>query len=112
VELLEVFCTSRIAAQSPEELITGKPWTEDGVTYFKLSALQEFLKRNNFNLYTRGQITERLKERNNGGEASRTYRFVDNNDQWKSVRVWHVPEMQRGEVDLPAVTFEEEDPPF
>jgi len=112
MELLEVFCTSRIAAHSPEELMTGKPWTEDGVTYFKLSSLQEFLKRNNFVQYTRGQITERLKEMNNGGETSRTYRFVDNNDQWKSVRVWHVPEMKRGEVDLPAVTFEEEDPPF
>jgi hypothetical protein len=28
------------------------------------------------------------------------------------VRVWCVPEMHRGEVDLPDVTFEPEDPPF
>ena len=112
VELLETFCTSRIQAHSPEELLTGKPWTEDGVTYFKLSSLQEFLKRNNFTLYTRGQITERLKEMNNGAESDKTYRFRDNNDSWKSVRVWFVPEMHRGEVDLPEVTFSPEDSPF
>ena len=31
---------------------------------------------------------------------------------WKSVRVWYVPEMNRGEVDLPEVTFEPEEAPF
>jgi hypothetical protein len=77
-----------------------------------LSALQEFLKRNNFTLYTRGQITERLKEINGGVEADKTYRFKDNRDRWKSVRVWYVPEMNRGEVDLPEVTFEPEEAPF
>ena len=111
-ELLENFCTSRIQARSPEELLTGKPYTDEGVTYFKLSSLQEYLKRNNFTHYTRGQITERLKEMNTGSESDKTYRFRDNSDNWKSVRVWFAPEMHRGEVDLPEVTFEEEDPPF
>ena len=111
-ELLENFCTSRIQARSPEELLTGKPYTDEGVTYFKLSSLQEYLKRNNFTHYTRGQITERLKEMNTGSESDKTYRFRDNSDNWNSVRVWFVPEMHRGEVDLPEVTFEEEDPPF
>jgi hypothetical protein len=111
-ELLENFCTSRIQARSPEELLTGKPYTDEGVTYFKLSSLQEYLKRNNFTHYTRGQITERLKEMNTGSESDKTYRFRDNSNNWKSVRVWFVPEMHRGEVDLPEVTFEEEDPPF
>ena len=112
VELLENFCTSRIQAHSPEELLTGKPWTEDGVTYFKLSSLQEFLKRSNFTHYTRGQITERLKEVNSGEGSDKTYRFRDNKDHWRSVRVWFVPEMHRGEVDLPEVSFQPEDPPF
>jgi hypothetical protein len=111
-ELLENFCTSRIQAHSPEELLTGKPWTDEGLTYFKLSSLQDYLKRNNFTQYTRGQITERLKEMNSGTDSDKTYRFRDNNDNWKSVRVWCVPEMHRGEVDLPEVTFEPEDPPF
>ena len=112
MELVETFCTSRISAHSAEELLTGKPWTEDGLTYFKLSALQEYLKRCGFTFYTRGQITERLKEMNDGIEADKTDRFKDNQDRRKSVRVWFVPEMNRGEVDLPEVTFEPEDPPF
>jgi len=111
-ELLEMYCTSRIKAQSPEELLTGKPWTDEGVTYFKLSGLQEFLKRHNFTSYNRGQVTERLKELNNGDASNRVYNFKDNKDKRKQVRVWHVPEMDKGEVDLPPVTFEEEEVPF
>jgi hypothetical protein len=111
-ELLEMFCTSRIKAQSPEELLTGKPWTDEGVTYFKLSGLQEFLKRHNFTSYTRGQVTERLKELNNGDASNKEYRFKDNKDNWKKVRVWFIPEIDKGEVDLPEVTFEEQDVPF
>lgn len=82
------------------------------MTYFKLSSLQDHLKRSNFTQYTRGQITERLKEMNGGGDCDKVYHFRDNNDNRKSVRVWFVPEMHRGEVDLPEVTFDPEEPPF
>ena len=92
--------------------MTGKPWTDEGVTYFKLSGLQEFLKRHNFTSYTRGQVTERLKELNNGDASNKEYRFKDNKDSWKKVRVWFIPEIDKGEVDLPEVTFEEQDVPF
>jgi len=109
-ELLEMFCTSRIKAHSPEELLTGKPWTDDGITYFKLSSLQEFLKRNGFTYYTRGQITERLKEMNGGSESDKEYRFKDSKDNWKKVRVWFIPEPERGEVELPDVNFTDEAP--
>ena len=109
-ELLEMYCTSRIRAHSPEELLTGKPWTDDGITYFKLSSLQEFLKRNGFTQYTRGQITERLKELNGGDVADKEYRFKDNRDNWRKCRVWFIPEPERGEVELPDVTFEDDAP--
>ena len=109
-ELLEMFCTSRIRAHSPEELLTGKPWTDEGITYFKLSSLQEFLKRNGFTQYTRGQITERLKELNGGDVADKEYRFKDNRDNWRKCRVWFIPEPQRAEVELPDVTFEDDTP--
>ena len=113
-ELMESFCTARLQARSPEEISTGKPWTEEGFTYFRLSALQDFLKRNNFTIYTRGQITERLKEMNNGGTADKQFRFKDNKDKWQTVRCWFVPEIKKGEVELPEVTFKEndEEPPF
>jgi hypothetical protein len=112
MELLEQFCAGRFQAHSPEELITGKPWTEDGITYFKLGALQEFLKRNNFLVYTRGQITERLKELNSGKISDKRYSFTDDQSKQRVVRVWFVPEMKRGDVELPEVTFEPEDVPF
>ena len=111
-ELLEMFCTARLQARSPEELMTGKPWTEDNYTHFKLSSLQEFLKRHNFTTYTRGQITERLKEMNNGGEADKQYRFKDNKKKGQTVRVWFIPEIKKGDVEFPKVTIDDEEPPF
>tara|TARA_R100000482_G_scaffold69041_1_gene25940 strand:- start:429 stop:1457 length:1029 start_codon:yes stop_codon:yes gene_type:complete len=111
-ELLEMFCTARLQARSPEELMTGKPWTEDNYTHFKLSSLQEFLKRHNFTTYTRGQITERLKEMNSGGEADKQYRFKDNKNKWQTVRVWFIPEIKKGDVEFPKVTIDDEEPPF
>ena len=112
VELVENFCTSRLQAHSPEELVVGKPWTEDGYTYFKLSALQDFLKRHNFMHYTRGQITERLKEMNDGDKAMHQYNYRDDRSEWRNVRVWGVPEVNKGDVELPAVEVEDDEVPF
>ena len=61
------------------------------------------------NAPTRGQITERLKEMNNGGQADKQFRFKDNKDAWRKIRVWFVPEIYRGDVDFPPVTFEKDD---
>ena len=49
-DLLETFCTSRIRAQSSEELFMGKPWTEDGKTMFMINGLMEFLQQRNLRL--------------------------------------------------------------
>lgn len=112
VELVENFCTSRLQAHSPEELVIGKPWTEDGYTYFKLSALQEFLKRHNFVYYTRGQITERLKEMNDGGKAMHQYNYRDDRGEWRNVRVWGIPQVTKGDVALPEVEMVGKEVPF
>ena len=112
VELVENFCNSRLQAHSPEELVVGKPWTEEGYTYFKLGSLQDFLKRHNFTHYTRGQITERLKEMNDGGKAMHQYNYRDDRGEWRNVRVWGIPEVIKGEVELPATEVIEEDTPF
>ena len=108
-ELLETFCTGRLQARSEEELLTGKPWTDGDFTFFKLGSLQDFLKRNGFTQYTRGQITERLKEMNSGEDARKEYKFKDNKGEWAKVRVWFIPKIQRGDVELPDVTFEKDD---
>ena len=78
--------------------------------FFKLSSLQDFLRRHGFTDYTRGQITERLKELNNGANSDKEYRFKDSRDKWRKVRVWFIPEMKRGEVELPDVEINEDTP--
>jgi hypothetical protein len=100
-ELLEIFCTSRIRAMSPEELELGKPWTEEGKTYFKIKGLQEFLKQRGFTKLTRPQMQERLKAMNDNAECNGKYRFKDDQNRWKELRVWWVPEFERTEVELP-----------
>ena len=55
VSILEDFCTGRVQAQSAEEMSLGKPWTEEGKTYFKLQALLDYMKTKGFFEYTRGQ---------------------------------------------------------
>ena len=100
-ELLQMFCTSRIRAMSPEELELGKPWTENDKTYFKIKGLQEFLYNRNFNKLTRPQIQERLKELNEGDECHTVYRYKDDAGKWHSIRVWSVPEFKEQEVVLP-----------
>ena len=74
--------------------------------------MQEHLKRHGFTNYTRGQITERLKELNNGATADKEYRFKDSRDKWRKVRVWFIPEIKRGEVELPEVSFNNDEIPF
>ncbi len=44
MELLESFCTERAQAQSRDEILLGKPWTEEGKTYFRLKDLIDYCK--------------------------------------------------------------------
>ena len=109
---LELFCTGRVQAQSFEEVVIGKPYTdvEDARTFFKLDALMEFLRNRKFDNYTRAQVQERLKEINNG-DSSLVKKFQNSQGKWKSVRVWWIPEFG-GEVELKPITIEEEEVPF
>jgi hypothetical protein len=100
-----------VQAQTPEELILNKPYTEDGVVFFKLDALMDYMKAKNFTQYTRGQVQERLKELNNGDSSSITKSFRDKTGKPKAVRVWSVPEFQ-ADVDLPRVDIAGEGAPF
>ena len=109
---LELFCTGRVQAQSFEEVVIGKPYTdvEDARTFFKLDALMEFLRNRKFDNYTRAQVQERLKEINNG-DSSLVKKFQNSQGKWKSVRVWWIPEFG-GEVEFKPIAIEEEEVPF
>lgn len=100
-ELVIMFCTSRIRAMSPEELELGKPWTEEGKTYFKIKGLQEFLKHRSFTKYTRPQMQERLKAMNNNEDCTKNYRYKNEKGEWKRTRVWWINEIKDTEVELP-----------
>ena len=110
--ILEDFCTGRVQAQSPEEMSLGKPWTEEGKTYFKLQALLDYMKTKSFFEYTRGQIQERIKELNDGDEATTVRAYKKSDGSWKSVRVWYVPEFEGGENNIPDVEITAEEMPF
>jgi len=109
-DLVEQFCTSRIRAMSPEEIELGKPWTDEGKTYFKIKGLQEFLKNRGFTKLNRPQMQQRLEEINNNEPCHGKYHYKDEAGEWQQARVWWVPEFKTQEVELP--TGEEYEAPF
>tara|TARA_R110002020_G_scaffold4445_3_gene19428 strand:- start:1712 stop:3238 length:1527 start_codon:yes stop_codon:yes gene_type:complete len=109
-ELLQIYCTSRIRARAPEELVLGKPWTEGDLTYFTMKGIQEFLRQRGFTQFTRVQIQERLKEL--GGGNDRYNLKDDDSGSWSQIRVWFVPEFDNEEIELVTEGKEDDDVPF
>lgn len=101
--LLREYCTSRIRAMHPEELMSGKPWTDNqGYTYFTMTGLVEYLTNRNFKVYTRAQIQEELKKLNGGHDCNGHKGIVKADGSKSTVRVWWVPAFENEmEVVLP-----------
>jgi hypothetical protein len=112
VSILESYCTGRIQAQTFEEIMLGKPYTEaeEAKTYFRLDSLMDFMRQKKFDSYTRAQVQERLKEMNNE-ESSIVKTFKTSSGKWKSVRVWWIPEFA-SEVEVSEIAIEKEEAPF
>jgi len=112
-DLLEGYCTGRVQAVTVEELMLGKPYTdnEEQRTYFRLDSLMEFLRQKKFDSYTRAQIQERIKEMNDGTDSHGVKRFKTSGGKWKSVRVWWVPEFA-AEVSTPDIAVASTEVPF
>ena len=100
-ELVKTFAMSRIRARSPEELEMGKPWTEEGKTYFKIKGLQEYLKNQGFTMFSRPQMQRRLEEMNSDGKCNGFFKYKNEKGVWKNVRVWWIPEVVQEETVLP-----------
>ena len=94
-EMLEAFATGRVQAQVKEELLIGKPWTENGRTYFRVNDLLAFLDRQHFRDFKVHQIYAMLKDR--GAE----HHFF--NVKGKGINAWSVQEFaqQTEEFDVP-----------
>lgn len=84
-ELLSEFLTDRYIAEQKDEILLGKPWLdqESDLYWFRLKDLQKHMDMSNFKLFSRGQMTTRL--RHVGGEAG----FF--NLKGKGTNVWSVP---------------------
>tara|TARA_R100001594_G_scaffold1044_3_gene4302 strand:- start:10194 stop:11705 length:1512 start_codon:yes stop_codon:yes gene_type:complete len=100
-DLLEAFCTDRAQAQTKDEILLGKPHTENGKTYFRLSDLEAYLQRHNFRQFTRPKITARLRDL--GADHS------GQNIKNRFVNLWAIPTFssQTDPFDLP--DFSQED---
>ena len=84
------FCTSRIRAMSPDELEMGKPWTEDGVTKFKIEGLMDYLKNRDWRHWSKAQVQEGIKDLNGGGECH-GHQNINKQGKRTTIRVWYVP---------------------
>lgn len=112
-DLLKLFCTGSAQAREAAELLTNKPWLDKGQYKFKLDGLMQFMKNRQFNEYThRAKVQEELKRLNDGSDCSGTQRYKDASGDWKSVRVWWVPEeaVKSDDVEFSVTKLEDEVP--
>ena len=84
---LQEFCTDRAQALNRDELLLRKPWTEDGITWFRLKDLQDYLTRNKFTYFNTGQLVQALRNLKGNSEKY--------NLKGRTVRVWGVPAYQQ-----------------
>jgi hypothetical protein len=89
-ELVEAFCTDLAQASTRDELLLGKPWTDDGKTYFRIRDLTDYLVKNRFLDLKPNQIASRLRDMN--------AEHVFFNIRGRGVNTWCIP----------AFTYEEE----
>jgi len=62
---LEAFCTQRAQARTQDELLLGKPWTEDGRTYFRSGDLMKYLEQQRFKDFKQNQVWAALRKSKN-----------------------------------------------
>ncbi len=98
-DLLEEFCTHLQTAMDREEILMGRPWTneEERFTYFRMKDLENFLVRNRYTTMTTPKIAQRLRSMN-GSPHSMTIKN-------RTVRTWRIPSYNRQDApfatDLP-----------
>ena len=100
-EYLERFCTSRAQAREKDEILMGKPWTDDNYHYFRIVDFMAYLERQRFKEFKVNKICSMLRE--HGGE----HKFFKL--KGKGVNVWKVPEfaVQDEKFDVPKFKDEE-----
>tara|TARA_R110002074_G_scaffold370280_1_gene545123 strand:- start:155 stop:526 length:372 start_codon:yes stop_codon:yes gene_type:complete len=62
MELLESFCTDMAQANTRDEILLGKPYTEDGKTYFRIKDLKEYLVKHRFTDMETNRVASKLRD--------------------------------------------------
>lgn len=105
-ELLEKFCTGRTQAQSKDEILLDKPWTNEGRTWFRSGSLMAFLERSHFRAFGISDVAKVFKTRDVSVE----------HDRWtlkgKKVNVWGVPAFSKPDSDFEVPPGVEKKTPF
>lgn len=83
--LLEQFCTTKAQARTREELLMGKPWSENGKTYFRSNDFFKYLEQQKFRDFHANKIFAVMREHYDVGHEQFKMKG-------KCVRCWSVPE--------------------
>lgn len=98
---LEQFCTQRAQARVKEELVSGKPFTEEGRTYFRSGDFVKFLDQQHFRELNRRQIYAVL--RNAGVEHHQLHTGE------KCIQCWSISEFSIDDTALPVHSLDNAD---
>lgn len=91
---LRQFCTVFPQAERREEIMTGKPYTEDRETLFRAADFKKYLESQHYRSLTGARLYAALKEL-----CGLHYRSVSVGD--RNVHVWVVPEFDRNVIPMP-----------
>ena len=99
MELLESFCTDMAQANTRDEILLGKPYTEDGKTYFRIKDLKDYLAKHRFTDMQTNQIASKLRD------LKAEHKFF--NIKGRGTNVWYINEFDYTDEELEAKDFEE-----
>ena len=100
MELLESFCTDLAQASVRDEILLGKPWTKEKVTYFRLKDLKEYLTKHRFTDMELNKIASKLR---NIGAQNKFW-----NIKKRGVNVWAIPAFEYETIELEIPNMEQE----
>lgn len=83
MEQIDRFCTGRAVAKGADEILLGKPWTNDGRHYFRVGDLLEYFDRKRFRIEGMKWLCNVMRK--NGGE----HHFM--NLKGKGTNLWSIP---------------------
>ena len=104
LDLLEEFTTHLQEALDRDEILMGKPYHENGHTYFRIKDLENHLKRSSFVGLSAPRMAQRLRDLQ--GEP------VTLSLKGRSTRCWKVPQFQKQDESFSSYDADKDNIPF